>query len=358
MKKTISIFLSVIMMISALGVNASAFAVSKIQPTVQTISVKSIFKSLHFIHLYKLTEIKQPTCTDKGYNKYMCIICDKSYYTYTDTKDHKIVIDPAVPSTCSQMGLTEGSHCSVCGKVIVEQEEIMLLDCNLEEELVPATPKVNGYYREYCTVCDYEHKQIISRPQTVRLYDSNGYKNEFEYTGKPIKPNITVLDSAGNMIYSSSYKVSITNNVEVGTATVTIDFSNSADDRYNGIMTAEFKIVEKSKEENNVVLKAPSIISLQTGGTKNSICLYYTCSPNAAKYEIQYSTSSSFSGAKTLRVKASDNGSFCRSNITVDVNKFMPKTEKQYYVRVRAVDSNNKTTAWSQSKSVKIYVQG
>ena len=38
--------------------------------------------------------------------------------------DHKEVIDSAKPATCTETGLTEGKHCSVCGKVLVEQKVI------------------------------------------------------------------------------------------------------------------------------------------------------------------------------------------------------------------------------------------
>ena len=38
--------------------------------------------------------------------------------------EHTIVIDKAVPATCTQTGLTEGSHCSECNEVIVAQDVI------------------------------------------------------------------------------------------------------------------------------------------------------------------------------------------------------------------------------------------
>ena len=37
---------------------------------------------------------------------------------------HYAVTDPAVEPTCTRTGLAEGSHCSGCGVVLVEQKEI------------------------------------------------------------------------------------------------------------------------------------------------------------------------------------------------------------------------------------------
>lgn len=41
---------------------------------------------------------------------------------------HTVVVDEAVQPTYDSKGLTEGKHCSVCGEVIVKQEEIPMLN--------------------------------------------------------------------------------------------------------------------------------------------------------------------------------------------------------------------------------------
>ena len=114
-------------------------------------------------HVYEKEIISNPTCETVGYAKETCKLCGESYtenikatghawdagkitkdasceetgvktYTCTSCKatktedikalGHKEVKDAAVEATCEKDGLTEGSHCSVCNKVITEQKKI------------------------------------------------------------------------------------------------------------------------------------------------------------------------------------------------------------------------------------------
>ncbi len=62
-------------------------------------------------------------CLDKITIKWVTVFGNEIIKTYdiTNPMGHTEVIDPAVPATDSSTGFTEGSHCSVCGKVIREQ---------------------------------------------------------------------------------------------------------------------------------------------------------------------------------------------------------------------------------------------
>ena len=68
-------------------------------------------------------EAQAPTCTTPGWDTYdTCSRCDyTTTYAETPALGHEAVVDPAVAATCVEEGKTEGSHCSVCGKVLVEQ---------------------------------------------------------------------------------------------------------------------------------------------------------------------------------------------------------------------------------------------
>lgn len=77
--------------------------------------------------------LKNPTCTEKGQKGKICKKCGKiTEKTDIDAAGHTPVTDPAVAPTETTDGLTEGSHCSVCGAVLQAQEVIPMLDPTID----------------------------------------------------------------------------------------------------------------------------------------------------------------------------------------------------------------------------------
>lgn len=77
--------------------------------------------------------LKNPTCTEKGQKGKICKKCGKiTEKTDIDAAGHTPVTDPAVSPTETTDGLTEGSHCSVCGAVLTAQEVIPMLDPTID----------------------------------------------------------------------------------------------------------------------------------------------------------------------------------------------------------------------------------
>lgn len=77
--------------------------------------------------------LKNPTCTEKGQKGKICKKCGKiTEKTDIDAAGHTPVTDPAVVPTETTDGLTEGSHCGVCGAVLTAQEVIPMLDPTID----------------------------------------------------------------------------------------------------------------------------------------------------------------------------------------------------------------------------------
>ena len=98
--------------------------------------------------------VYDPTCEEQGYTKYTCKCGDTYKDNYTTALGHTKVIDEAVAATCTEPGLTEGSHCGVCSVVIIAQE-IVVMDHYFEEQLCKYCDRdVNGNILKYTLLDD------------------------------------------------------------------------------------------------------------------------------------------------------------------------------------------------------------
>lgn len=105
----------------------------------------------------KWNAIKQATCQEEGILIRTCSKCAESeQQSYQNTGAHEIISVSAIAATCKDTGLTEGSYCSVCGEVLVEQTIVPITDEHMSvvDEAVPATCTDTGLTEgSHCTVC-------------------------------------------------------------------------------------------------------------------------------------------------------------------------------------------------------------
>lgn len=70
----------------------------------------------------------------------------------TACKEHKPVTDPAKAPTCTESGLTEGSHCSVCFTILKEQQIVPAKGHSFSKWVSVDSEK----HKSTCTVCGHE----------------------------------------------------------------------------------------------------------------------------------------------------------------------------------------------------------
>jgi len=100
--------------------------------------------------------VEEPaTCTEDGSYYIECTVCGEFLDSGTiPATGHAIVTDEAVAATCTEDGLTEGSHCSVCGEVFTAQQVIPAMGHTPAVTVdVPPTCTGTGYQEICCSVC-------------------------------------------------------------------------------------------------------------------------------------------------------------------------------------------------------------
>lgn len=114
------------------------------------------------------------TCTSPKY----CLVCD---IEEGSPIAHTEVIDKGYDSTCSETGLTDGSHCSVCNTVIKKQEVVEKKNHTWTDATYDK-PKT-------CSVCNATEGDVLPKPTSIKV-DSNSVS---VYVGESIKLNHSVL---------------------------------------------------------------------------------------------------------------------------------------------------------------------
>lgn len=183
-----------------------------------------------------------------------------------------------------------------------------------------ATTSANGLLKDKCYACG---KTISSKPIS-KIKSATLSKTAYTYTGKAIKPSVTLMNANGKKISSKYYTVEYKNNTKIGTATATIKLKG----RYSGTITKTFKI-NPTKPTGVKVTAGKKAFTVKVKADK------------ATGYQIEYTKSKKVNKITT---------------------KYTSKTVKnlkkgKYTVRVRAYKTvNNKKyySHWSKAKTVTV----
>jgi len=152
------------------------------------------------------------------------------------------------------------------------------------------------------------------------------------YSGAAKKPAVTVKFGATKLKKGTDYTVAYKNNIEVGTATVTLTGKGN----FTGTKKLTFAINPKNVS-----------ISKLAAGTKQ-LSVQWTAREDVTGYEIEYGLNSKLKDGTTVRVK--------KAATAKKVIKGL-KSGKKYYVHIRAYRKVGRKTywsAWSKTKSTKV----
>ena len=318
---------------------------------------------------------KQPTCTATGVKTFTCSECGAKKTETIKANGHTEVIDKAIPATCTTDGKTEGSHCSVCGKVIKAQTVIKATGHNFggwnitksatctesgsqtrtcaacgktETKTIPAKGHtsskwiidkqpavgVKGSKHKECTVCGKVlETAVIPALGSADISEATVTlsANSYAYNGKAKKPAATVTLNGKTLKKDVDYTVKYSSNTAIGNAKVTITGKGN----YKGTVSKTFKI-----------LPAKQTIAKITS-QKKGFAVKWTKDTNVTGYQIQYDVKSDFKSAKSTYVK---------TNTTYKKTISGLKAKKTYYVRVRSYKTAGGVKyygSWSGVKSVK-----
>ena len=114
--------------------------------------------------------IKEASCKEEGVRIRTCNLCSLTEESTVEISSiHTEVMDAAVQATCQTTGLTEGSHCSVCNMVLVEQTVVPVADHTpVTDAAVPASCKTEGLTEgSHCAVCN----TVLVKQTTVPMKD-------------------------------------------------------------------------------------------------------------------------------------------------------------------------------------------
>ncbi len=248
----------------------------------------------YYIYDFNSTRVRQHLVYDKNAQLIRTESCKAVSWTHNDEKTHDAV--------CK------------CHLILAEAEAHRIVQI-----VTPATSKSDGFIKKTCSKCGFVNYSTIKKIKTISLkYTST------TYTGKNLKPGVTVKDAAGKTISSSNYTVTYSNNKNVGTATVTIKFKG----KYSGTIKKTFAINPKTT----------TVKKLKVASKKLTVYVNKQTSQTTG-YIVQVAKDKKFTkGSITATIKKN-------TSTSVTIKSLKGKTK--YYVRVRTFKTIGKKKFYS-----------
>lgn len=260
---------------------------------------KTINKLAHTYNAGTVT--KKATCTTAGTKLFKCTKCTATKTQSIPAAHTAIVYLPAKAATYKTTGLTAGTKCNGCKKVLTAQKTIPCLKLAQVTGIkaTPATKSIKLTWNKVTGAEKYEVKYVGGGKTVVKTVTANTI-------------NLTSLKTVTN--YTVTIKA--------------IAGTNKG---------AEGKLTTSTAPSKTKIKSAKS-------SKKKTVSLAWSKVKGATRYEIQYATSKNFKSAKKTTTKS----------VKATVKKL--KSGRKYYIRIRAYKTVNGVKvcgAWT-TKTVKV----
>ena len=239
------------------------------------------------------------------------------HFTQCEKNGHTKEIIPAVPVTCTQVGLTEGSKCSVCGVIFKAQQTIANKGHSWDSGKVTktATCTKEGKKVYTCSVCK------TTKTKAIAVNDRHDWSDWTKFNGTQH------IRFCG---YNSTHSEKANHTWDSGKVTKKATYAAT------GVKTFTCTACGATKTKTIAKLTAPTVAKV--GGltasktTKSAITLKWKAAKNATKYQVYRST---------------DNGKTWKKIVTVAKTAYTDKDVKtgaNYQYKVRGLHAESKAT--------------
>lgn len=258
-------------------------------------TISSDEHSEHIFGAWKV--VSKASCTKTGERRRDCTVCDYYETEMINKLEHTIVTDAAVSATCTENGLSAGSHCSVCGTIVVAQSVIEATGHNWNDTYtidVPATETMNGSKSIHCSHCSAIKNQTVI-PATGTNGNKEDGDEENPTNGKEEGNGENPTNGASNNNSSNEKKDSDEDDTE--------DEDIPEEDKYPKVGDSlkvkgiTYKVVKSNPEEDEFEVSC-------TGTTSKSIVkidIPNYVSDDDFDYEVVSIGKKAFSGCKKLK---------------------------------------------------------
>ena len=249
------------------------------------------------------------------------VTVNKADLTVTGLKPVEGLVATGSALSLVTAGSVEGNYGTLYYAVTTEKDAPA---ADLYSTALPTGTAAGTYYVWYKAMGDNNHNDTIPayvtvtiaaapEPQKTDISKAKISAADQEYTGKEIKPKLTVKLNGKKLTEKKDYTAAFKFNKEIGKASVTITGTGD----YTGTATGSFLIVPKK-------VASPKLTAEK--GKKETLMLSWKAGKGIDGYEIEYGLKKDFKGAKKIKIKGAKNDKY-------EIKKLTAK--KTYYVRIR-----------------------